>query len=109
MVLAARPRREKGLSDLGTDVLVKILRRVPFEQCRKELPLVSKYWRRLLLEAEVCHIYGRMYFTFSSLKVQGLLIFSPDNHLWLLGFVQQLEVRDNSNRMTSWEGALRGY
>ena len=91
---------------LGLMSLLGSSRHVPFEQCRQELPLVSRYWRRLLREPEVWD--GRVSFTFSGLKVQSLLIFSPDGQLCRLGFVQQPEVRDNSNRMTSWEGAWEG-
>ena len=69
------PTRKHSLSDLGTDVLVRILRHIPFDQCRKDLPLVSKYWRRLLREPEVWH--GRMSFTASSLKVHSLFSVSP--------------------------------
>ena len=82
--------RKHSLSDLGTEVLVRILRHIPVEQCRKELPLVSKYWRRLLREPEVWH--GRLSFTFSGMKVHSLLFISPDSRSCLFVFVQQPEV-----------------
>ena len=79
------PTRKHSLSDLETDVLVRTFRQLPSEQCRKELPLVSKYWRRLLREPEVWH--GRMSFTFSGLKVLSSFFISPDSRSSILGLV----------------------
>ena len=101
------PTRKHSLSDLGTDVLLRILRHIPFEQCRKELPLVSKHWRQLLREPEVWH--GRMSFKYTGLKVHSLFFFSPDSQWCRLGLVQQPELRHGCNRVNTWEGASRGF